>query len=331
MSEAATSANAADVNVADAREDVQMKPARKRRFWLPLILFFLTCISTFFAGACGWTPLDYLVLAGEGHPDGLLPMRMAILNHWQDGLIYMACVVAILLTHEMGHFIATLLHRIPASYPYCIPLPISPFGTMGAVIGMQGSRANRPQMFDIGIAGPLAGLVVAIPVTLYGISQLDLTGPEYGVFGCDPPLAVTLAFEHWRKPPGYEPGDVIWFSQLNPYFMAGWVGLFITGLNMLPMSQLDGGHTVYTLFGRRRALWIARMFLVGVIAYCVYSGLVIKVWPMIVLLLLIGPDHPPTLDDAAPMGWFRYVLGGATLFIPVFCFPLRIFLVATGP
>jgi membrane-associated protease RseP (regulator of RpoE activity) len=259
-----------------------------------------------------------------------MPMRMAILKHWDEGLIYMACLIAILLTHEMGHFLTTLFHRIPASFPYFILFPISPFGTMGAVIGMDGSRANRPQTFDIGLAGPLAGLVVAIPILMYGIQQLDLSQPEYGAMGCDPPLAVKLAFEYWRRPPGYEAGDVVWMGQMNPYFMAGWVGLFITGMNMLPLSQLDGGHIIYTLFGRSRALWIARGFMVTAIAYTVYSDLIRNIWLMVALLLLIGPDHPPTRDDSAPMGWFRYALGGVSLLIPVFCFPLRIIVVEGG-
>lgn len=301
---------------------------RRRRKRLPVVLFVLTCASTFYAGACGWLPLYYLETAGG--PLGLIPMRQAILRHWSDGLIYMACLIAILFMHEMGHFVATVWHRIPASLPFFIPLPISPFGTMGAIIGMEGSRANRPQMFDIGLAGPLAGLVVAIPITLYGIQTLDLSGPEYGIMGCDVPLAVELAFEHWRRPPGYEPGDVVWLGQMNPYFMAGWVGLFITALNMFPISQLDGGHTVYTLFGRPRALWIARGVLTAAIAYAVYSDLWRNIWPMLALLLLMGPDHPPTRDDRAPLGWFRYVLGGASLLIPVFCFPLRTIVIEMG-
>ena len=100
--------------------------------------------------------------------------RQLCVAHWQDGLVYMVCVMGILLTHEMGHFLVTLRYRVPASFPYFVPLPISPIGTMGAVIFMDSNRANRREMFDIGLAGPLAGLLVAVPVMCVGIAQLDL-------------------------------------------------------------------------------------------------------------------------------------------------------------
>ena len=98
-----------------------------------------------------------------------------ILAHWQGGLIYMACVLGILFAHEMGHFLMTLRYRVAASLPYFLPVPFSPIGTMGAVISMDGLSADRRQIFDIGIAGPLAGLVVAVPVTLFGVMQLNLS------------------------------------------------------------------------------------------------------------------------------------------------------------
>jgi membrane-associated protease RseP (regulator of RpoE activity) len=115
--------------------------------------------------------------------------------------------------------------------------------------------------------------------------------------------------------------DRVWLNQLNPFFMAGWVGLLITGLNMLPVSQLDGGHVVYTLF-RHRAHWVARCFLLIAITYVVYADAFI--WaPMVVLVTLIGTDHPPTANDTLPLGWFRTALGLASLAIPVLCFPPR--------
>lgn len=289
---------------------------RPRRKKLPLILFLITCASTLWVGMAGWLPTQYLWQAIV-EQDGL-PLRRAILAHWQDGLIYMACVLAILLTHEMGHFIASVRHKIPASLPYFLPLPISFIGTMGAVIGMAGNRANRKEIFDIGIAGPLAGLAVAVPVMWVGIQKLDMTTPEHGPFALDTPLSVRLILEH-TSPPGYESGDGVWYSQLNPYYMAGWVGLLITGLNMLPVSQLDGGHVIYTLFGKR-AHWIARGFMILAIAYIVYAKVLI--WSLMVLLvLLLGTDHPPTRDDSVPLGWFRTALGLVSLAIPILCFP----------
>ena len=294
---------------------------RKRRVWLPVILFVLTCVSTFWAGASWWVPANYLF-----GPDAGIEVRRTLLVHWADGLIYMACVLAILITHEMGHFLATLRYRIPATLPYCVPLPISPIGTLGAVIAMDGTRADRKQMFDIGLAGPIAGLVVAVPIMWIGILQLDLTQDQYGGFSLQCPLAVHWALQY-LAPPGYNGGTAIANSQLNPYFMAGWVGLLITGLNMLPVSQLDGGHVIYTLFGKW-AHWIARGFMVLAIAYVVYMGA--YVWTiMILLVLLIGTDHPPTRDDNVRLGWFRTALGLASLAIPVLCFSPLALMVGT--
>ena len=239
----------------------------------------------------------------------------------------MACVLAILMTHEMGHFIATVRYRIRASLPYFLPFPFNPIGTFGAVITMDAMRADRKQIFDIGIAGPLAGLVIAIPVMWYGVSELDLGQPGGGGIRFYLPLAVQWMMDV-QQPKGYTPGQGVWITQLNPYFMAGWVGLLVTGLNMLPVSQLDGGHITYTLFGKF-AHWLARAFMVGGIAYMVYSenpALIL----MVILIVLIGTDHPPTRNDKVPLGWGRTVLGLASLSIPVLCFPPRVMEVITS-
>ncbi|HMC12624.1 MAG TPA: site-2 protease family protein, partial [Pirellulaceae bacterium] len=107
------------------------------------------------------------------------------------------------------------------------------------------------------------------------------------------------------------------------YFMAGWVGLLVTGLNMLPVSQLDGGHVTYALFGRK-AHWLARMFMLAVFVYMGLNVYLTRSFPpwllMALLVLLIGTDHPPTRDDSVSLGWFRIVLGALSLLIPVFCF-----------
>jgi len=208
----------------------------RRRIGLPLVLFVATCLSTYWAGATNWQPQSYM------HSSGSMWEVMA--TNWRQGLTYMGAVLAILLTHEMGHFLQTLRYHIPASYPLCIPMP-SLIGTMGAVISMDGMRAHRKQIFDIGIAGPLAGLVVAFPILYVGITRLDLSiapGPhDIQLYN---PVIVRWMIE-WIHPEWVDRANWVAVSQLNPFFMAGWVGMLITGLNMLPVSQLDGGHTIY--------------------------------------------------------------------------------------
>jgi len=142
-----------------------LRSAPRRRRVLPIVLFVATCFSTYWVGAADWRPQDY--------SGGQIGQMMA--ENWRQGLAYMVAVVAILITHEMGHFLQTLRYHIPASYPLCIPVPFSLIGTMGAVISMDGMRANRKQIFDIGIAGPLAGLAVAVPILYVGVMRLDLT------------------------------------------------------------------------------------------------------------------------------------------------------------
>ena len=281
------------------------KPRRKR---LPAILFLVTCLSTYWAGVAGWTFVT--------------DFRGALMYEWERGLIYSACVLGILFAHEMGHFLATVIYRIPASLPFFIPFPISPIGTMGAVIGMAGHKANRRQLFDIGIAGPLAGLVIAIPVLIVGIYELDLTQRQYGPMAFDCPLLVRILIGVLRPEYGYV--EEIWISQLNAYYMAAWVGLLITGLNMMPMSQLDGGHVVYALL-LKRGHYVARGFLLLAIAYILWSGNVLWVL-MLVLVTLMGVDHPPTADDTVELGRFRTILGWSSLIIPFLCFPVRGFL-----
>ncbi|MBI1248353.1 hypothetical protein GC197_11010 [bacterium] len=312
------------------------QPVSKRWVRLPLILFLATCASTFFVGMTRWEPAEAIlnVIAWSNAPEMGLPraydpylssppveMRRDLISYagaWQTGFLYMLTMLGILVAHEMGHFVMALRYRVPASFPYFIPVPISPIGTFGAVIGMQGMRADRKQLFDIGLAGPLAGLIVAIPVLWYGIRQMDLTTPGTGDFQLDLPIAVSWMMQ-WMQVPGYEPGDYINQSQLNPYFMAGWVGLLVTGLNMVPVSQLDGGHVSYTLFGKNAHV-IARAFVVFAAVFIVWMGAYNWIL-MLILVIMMRPDHPATSDDTVPIGWFRYTLGSASLAIPLLCFP----------
>jgi membrane-associated protease RseP (regulator of RpoE activity) len=261
----------------------------QRRVWLPLFLFVATCLSTFVSGTLGF-----------------LSTRQIEID-WKQGLIYMASVMGILLAHEMGHFLMTLRHHIPASWPFFIPMPLSPIGTMGAVIAMQGSRADRRQLFDIGLAGPLAGLLVCVPVLCLGIHVA-----EPGVSPFQQPLLTELLVP-WIRP-DLRPQ----LMAPNPLLMAGWVGLLVTGLNMLPISQLDGGHVVYALF-RRWAHVVAYAFFFVAIVFIVWKSWMHWVL-MLALVALIGVEHPRTANDHVRLGPVRAVLGIASLLIPALCF-----------
>jgi hypothetical protein len=294
--------------------DLHFRP--QRRTMLPIVLFLATCASTFWVGVSEWQPLD------ESYMGTYAAMWHTVRVNWPTGLQYMVAVLAILLTHEMGHFLQTVKHRIPASYPLCIPIPFNAIGTMGAVIGMDGMKADRRQIFDIGIAGPLAGLVVAVPVLWWGIQDLDLTRvPGHNEFQLSLPWIGRWMLE--KAHPEWAGRDWIGLSQLNPYFMAGWVGMLITGLNMLPISQLDGGHTTYALF-LKPAHTLARWFVSLTILYVVINLDHAVMWtPMLVLVILMGIHHPPTADDRVKLGPVRWAIGLASLLIPLLCFPIE--------
>lgn len=301
------------------RSDIETVPPASpekvgRNRTLPIVLFVATCLSTFWVGAAKYDPMAPLVSTER--------MWHVIQTNWLEGLTYMGAVLAILLTHEMGHFLQTVRHHIPASYPLCIPVPFNPIGTMGAVISMDGMRADRKQIFDIGIAGPLAGLAVAIPILWIGVQKLDLN-TEVGVreVQLNSPLIVSWMMDYLH-PEWSDKADWVGISQVNPWFMAGWVGMLITGLNMMPISQLDGGHTLYGLFGPRAHTY-ARGFVVAAIAYVVINLDQAAIWtPMLILVILMGVNHPKTANDDVELDDFRWILGVASLSIPVLCFPL---------
>ncbi len=314
----------------DSSDEPTETPAAnlRRLFWrkirLPAILFLLTCGSTFIAGAARWMPDVAIMQMGTSelvNPMGSLYWRRSAYINFYEALTYMGCVLAILLAHEMGHYVATLIHRVRATLPYFIPFPVSPMGTMGAVIGMEAHKADRRQMFDIGLAGPLAGLIVAIPILAIGISQLDFSQPVDGTRVFDLPLAVRY-WVNWAHPNQLKDGGVA-VTQVNGFFMAAWVGLLVTGLNMMPVSQLDGGHVTYALFGRF-AHWLARGFMVFVFAYFAYTQ-DFNLLLMAILVLALGTDHPPTSDDNRPLGPVRFALGLASLLIPLLTFAPGLF------
>ena len=149
---------------------------RRRRRLLPTLLFVITCVTTFCAGAYHWEP-DLLTFDRSA--------LQIVTEHWHDGLTFMLAVMGVLLAHEMGHFLMTVRYGIRSSYPLFIPLPVMMTGTMGAVIVMEGASANRKQLFDIGIAGPLAGLALIVPLVILGVQTAvpETYSPENGHYG----------------------------------------------------------------------------------------------------------------------------------------------------
>jgi Zn-dependent protease len=290
-------------------------PPRGRRVALPICLFVATCFSTFWVGTAMFSDDLMRMLV----PTFLVDMAdrelvvAAISAHWREGLTYMLAVIGILLAHEMGHFLQAVRYRIPASFPFFIPMPISPIGTMGAVIAMRGMEADRKQLFDIGLSGPWAGLLLAIPITWIGV--LTAEAIPLGMGGdlqFQTPLGLKILM-WWLRP------DLPWDPDvaLNPLLFAGWVGMLITGLNMLPISQLDGGHVAYSIFGRH-SHWLARGVAVTAVVFIVVAqqyGWIL----MLSLVFLIGVKHPPTANDNVPLGWPRIVIGTMSLIIPVLC------------
>ncbi|MFH1278524.1 MAG: site-2 protease family protein [Candidatus Eisenbacteria bacterium] len=223
------------------------------------------------------------------------------------GLAYAVSLLAILLAHEMGHYLTARVHGIPATLPYFLPMPFTIFGTFGAVIRMDGRTATRKELFDVGVAGPLAGTLVAIPVSLYGIrlsSVVEGTGMEGMLALGDSVLFTGLGrLIHGPLPEGST-------LLLHPIAFAGWVGLFVTALNLLPIGQLDGGHVLYGLLGRAAAPISFAVFLsFGLLALFVSPG-----WLLLVFLLLyFGYRHPPTLEEDVGLDGKRKWIGFLTL------------------
>ena len=277
---------------------INAPPPRVRRIWLPAILFVTTCISTFVAGvissdnlpAAWWSAII-------NFPEGWRP---AIL----DGLMYSGAVMTILLCHEMGHFLQACRYGVYASLPYFIPMPLPPIGTFGAVIGMEPRRGDRKAVFDIGISGPLAGLVPTFFFLWLGLQWSEYKPQDDFVLGV-PLLARFIASSI------HGPIPANWCIAYHPVAFAGWVGLLITSMNLIPIGQLDGGHIMYGMF-REKAHAVSLVVLMLAISASIALKLT-NWWIMLGLITFLGTRHPPTADDSVPLGTGRYLLGFLTL------------------
>ncbi len=273
-----------------------------RRWKLQAILFVATCLSTFFAGS------TLLAEDAQGH-------LLVAFSLWH-GLAYGGALMTILVCHEAGHYLQTRRYGIPATLPYFIPMPLTPLGTMGAVIAMDPRIPNRRALFDVGITGPLWGLVPTLIFCTLGLSYAHLepaNSPYLGAESYGEPLLFHLLARWFLGPVPHD--QVIVIGSLAK---AGWVGLLITAINLFPIGQLDGGHVLYAISGRR-AHRIAVGLLLAAAAATAVSGYWWW-WPMLLLLVFMGPKHPPTQGDTVPLGRWRYLLGWLTLLFVVIGF-----------
>ena len=304
---------------------VRPKPGRTST---NVLLFVLTLFSVLFAGA---------MYSYDGPvPQDAWGQVWTLLTHLWVGWPFAVSLLAILLAHEFGHYFVGRARGAAVSLPYFIPFPVSLLGTMGAFIQLKEAPRNKRALFDLGIAGPLAGLVVAIPILLYGLSLSRLSTIEtvpglfaegnsllyllakYVIFGqllpAPPDLTGMPLLLHWisyffvGRPSPVGSVDVL----IHQVAWAGWAGLLVTFLNLIPAGQLDGGHVLYAVFGKRaRGLWmviLAGTLLLGVF----WSGW----WLWAGLIFLFGRTHAEPLDQITPLDSRRKAL--AVLMLVIF-------------
>ena len=295
------------------------RPARrgwlfaKSRPWLNGLLAALTAVSTFFVGL-GWAG-SYVYAELLSRNPGMVLGKSEL---WAPrvlglALLYAAALMIILVGHELGHYLTCRRYGIEATLPFFIPAPTL-IGTMGAFIRIKAPVTRKRQLFDIGIAGPLTGFVLALPALAVGLA-LSKTVPALPsestiVFG-DPLLLKLLArFLTGPIPPGY---DLI----LHPVAFAGWVGMLVTALNLFPVGQLDGGHISYAVFGPKSKT-LGRVFLAAFVVMGVVFWVGWLLWAGIILIL--GARHPRTWDEDSPLGSARTALAAliAVIFILTF-------------
>ena len=312
----------------------KLRPKPSRVVW-NAVLFVLTVVSVFAAGVtyAYEGPADF----GAGATDAL---RAAL----PGGVAFTLSLLAILTAHEFGHYLAARQHKTAVTLPYFIPFPFSLFGTLGAFISMKAPPRNKRVLLDIGIAGPLAGMVVALPVLIIGLAlsrvePLPTTMPHGGglmlegnsilyllakfavfgkllpapaSYGDVSPVVYWLRFFFTGHPAPLGGMDVM----LHPMAWAGWAGLLVTALNLIPLGTLDGGHVLYTLLGKRAAQLFWPVLAVLLLLGFVWDGW----WVWAFLLLFFGRRYAEPLDDVTPLDPKRrgVAIFGLVLFVLVF-------------
>jgi membrane-associated protease RseP (regulator of RpoE activity) len=296
----------------DEDSSTDYEPPFVARDWIVSIsLLLATLLTATLAGIAYRTGFDILGALQ------LVKRRPELALH--DGLAFSLPLIAILLAHELGHFLACRYYGMNCTPPYFIPLPIPISGTLGAFIKIKSRFLNRNALFDVGIAGPLAGFLFLLPTLYIGISLSHLI-PKGIVGHNDVGFGEPIIFRWFGQLIlGYKPDkqDIL----VHPFAMAAWVGLLSTSLNLLPIWQLDGGHISYAMTGRS---WHKKLSIASLIALIIVS---LSVWQQplppyllfIVLLLIVGIKsrfyHPPAIFEEERLGAGRFLLGLLAFFI----------------
>ncbi|MGE3151515.1 MAG: site-2 protease family protein [Nitrospiraceae bacterium] len=289
-------------NAAIEEEEAEEQPSRTR-FLLPLGLFLLTGFTTLWAGAYQTNSNPF-----QG-PWQFLRQDPSVL--WK-GVPFAATLLGILVTHEFGHYLLSRIHRVPATLPFFIPGPPHFIGTFGAIIRMK-PILNRKALFDIGVAGPIAGFLVALVMLAIGLkwSKVVTADESFGLHLGEPLLLQFMSSLIIGDIPPR--ADVI----LHPVGFAAWFGLFVTSLNLIPIGQLDGGHVAYALWGQKQRA-------IAMIAVPILIVLGFQGWPGWFLWVgmagMLGLSHPPVLDPSDELGVTRTVIGWFALAIFILTF-----------
>jgi membrane-associated protease RseP (regulator of RpoE activity) len=297
-------------------------PPPRDRVWLHVVLLVLTVVSTTLVGAChylsfeqGFEPVPPMEdQAGRAFVVGLFSQPSFYLN----GLWYSLTVLGILGCHEMGHYVACLRYGVHATRPYFLPAPLPLTGTLGAFIRIRSRIPSKLALFDIGIAGPIAGFVIAVPALFGGLLMSEvvpLPEDQGNLMSLGEPLLFRLAA--WLVFGEVADGYSI---NMHPVAFAAWFGLLATALNLFPIAQLDGGHISYAVLGRH-SLWVTlSMVVLAIVLTFVSSSWIAWTVMLVLMLALVGPRHPPTLDDQSPIGPARLWLAVAALVMLIVCF-----------
>jgi membrane-associated protease RseP (regulator of RpoE activity) len=268
---------------------------RKEKIALNIILFIITMATTLLAGALqeGVNPLK--------NPEQIF-----------KGIPFSFALMGILLAHELGHYLIAKKHGLNVTLPYFIPAP-SFIGTFGAFIKIRSAVRDRRMLLDVGVAGPLVGVVVSIPFLVLGLWLSEVKMVQ-GQMGTNLGSSLLLSFLSWviigPVPEGY---DIV----LHPVGFAGWIGLLVTSLNLLPIGQLDGGHVAYALLGEKQNK-ISKFVFIAILGIGIFGWQGWLLWGL--LLAIMGFRHPPLVDWWVPLDYKRKIIGWLAVLIFILTF-----------